>query len=297
MTNLFRVTEQSTSARTLAGLQAGQSRLERLREQVTTGKQVSKPSDSPIGTVSAMQIRADISSRDRYVRSAADGLARLGTAENALTSASTLLNNVRDLVLQGMSEGAAGDASARTALSTEVASLRDAMLSLANTTYLGRPVFGGTTSGERAFNDAGTYVGDTGEVKRRVADGVQVRADVPATVFGHGTANQVFAVLDSISLALKNDPSTLSSDLDRLDSAMQTVRTEIAAVGTRYSHLTSASDAADVQTVSLTSRLSDIEDVDLARAVIDLQTQNVGYEAALAATARVVQPSLVDFLR
>ena len=297
MTNLFRVTEQSTSARSLAGLQAGQSRLERLREQVTTGKQVSKPSDSPIGTISAMQIRSDIATRDRYVRSSADGLARLGTAENALTSASTLLNNVRDLVLQGMSAPAAGDPTSQAAIATEVASLRDAMLSVANTSYLGRPVFGGTTSGDQAFNAAGTYVGDTGQVQRRVADGVQVRVDVPATVFGNGTTNQVFAVLDSVVNALRTDPSTLSGDLDRLDSALRTVGTELAAVGTRYSQLTSASDAADIQTVALTSRLSDIEDVDLARAVIDLQTQNVGYEAALAATARVVQPSLVDFLR
>ncbi|OLF19368.1 flagellin N-terminal helical domain-containing protein [Actinophytocola xanthii] len=297
MVSLNRVTEQSTSARVLAGLQNGQSRLERLREQVTTGKQVGKPSDSPIGTISAMEIRSDMATRGRYARSATDGVARLGTAENALTTASDLINQVRDRVLQGMSSPAAGDPAAREAIASEIAALRDTLLSVGNTTYLGRPVFGGTTSGEQAFDTTtGAYIGDSGQVQRRVADGVQVRVDVPASVFGTGS-NQLFAVLDSVVAKMKTDPTTLSGDLDRLDSAQRAVSTEIAGVGTRYSQLTSASDAAEAQTVSLTSRLSDIEDVDLAKAVIDLQTQNVGYEAALAATARVVQPSLLDFLR
>ncbi len=177
-----------------------------------------------------------------------------------------------------------------------MSALRDSLLSAANTTYLGRPVFGGTTSGPQAFDSAGTYVGDSGQMLRRVADGVQVRVDVPASVFGTGS-DQVFAVLDSVVTGLRTNPSTLTGDLDRLDSTLRTVSTELASVGTRYSQLTSASDAADTQTVDLTSRLSDIEDVDLAKAVIDLQTQSVGYQAALAATARVVQPSLLDFLR
>jgi flagellar hook-associated protein 3 FlgL len=296
MTTLFRVTEQSMAARSMAGLQAGQARLERLRDQVTTGKQVSKPSDSPTGTVSAMRLRSDLATRDRYTRSATDGQARLGTAENALTSASTLLNNVRDLMLQGMSEPAASDPTARAAIASEISVLRDQLLSTANTTYLGRPVFGGTTGGDKAFDPSGAYVGDTGQVQRRVADGMQVRVDVSASVFGTGT-NQIFGVLDSVVNGLKTNPSTLSGDLDRLDSTVRTVGTELASVGSRYSQLTSASDAAATQTLTLTSRLSDIEDVDLAKAVIDLQTQNVGYEAALAATAKVVQPSLVDFLR
>jgi flagellar hook-associated protein 3 FlgL len=296
MSSLFRVTEAATSARTLAGLQAAQSRGERLRDQVTTGKQLSKPSDSPVGAVSAMEIRSDMAARARFARSAADGQARLGTAENALNSASTLLSDVRDRVLQGMSAPAVGDPAAREAIATEIASLRDSLLSVTNTTYLGRPVFGGTTSGERAFADSGAYVGDTGQVRRRVADGVQVRVDVPATVFGTGD-DQVFAVLDSVITGLRTDPTTLSGDLDRLDSTLRSVSTELAAVGTRYSQLVSASDAIETQSIALNSRLSEIEDVDLARAVIDLQTQNVGYQAALAATARIVQHSLMDFLR
>ncbi|MFL6142327.1 MAG: flagellar hook-associated protein FlgL [Labedaea sp.] len=296
MIGSYRVTEQSRAASLQSGLRANQNRLEQLRERVTTGKQVTKPSDSPTGAAAAMRIRADLATRDRYMRSAGDGVGRLDTAEGALNSASNLLNRARDLLVEGMSSPAADSPTSREAIAAEVESLRNALLSVANTRYLGRPVFGGTTAGSAAFDPSGAYVGDSGQVQRRIADSVQVRVDVPATAFGTGS-NQLFTVLDSIANNLRTNPSAAAGDLDRLDSGMASVHGELAAVGTRYSQLTAASDAADAASMRLTTQLSSIEDVDLARAVIDLQTQNVGYEAALAAAARVIQPSLLDYLR
>ncbi|SES39319.1 flagellin [Actinokineospora terrae] len=292
----FRVTEQSTSAKVLAGLRTSQNNVDRLREQMTTGKQVAKPSDSPTGVVSAMQVRSDIATRDRYDRSATDGIARLSTAENALSTGSDLLNRARDLVLQGMSEPALSNPSARAGIAVEVRSLRENMISVANTTYLDRPVFGGTTDKTSAFLDTGVYQGDTGSVQRRVGDSTQVRVDVSADVFGTSAGN-VFDVLASIATGLETNPATLSGDLDRLDLAKSRVTNELAGVGSRYSQLTAAQDTASTQVLALTGRLSEIEDIDMAKAVIDLQTQTAGYQAALAATARVVQPSLLDFLR
>ncbi|WP_026421619.1 flagellin [Actinokineospora inagensis] len=294
----FRVTEQSTQLRVLSGLRTSSNNLDTLREQITTGKQVSKPSDSPTGVVSAMQVRQDIATRDRYTRSATDGVARISTAENALTSATDLLNRARDLVLQGKSEPAASDPAARAGIATEIGTIRDSMIGLANTSYLGRPVFGGTSASTRAFDDTGAYLGDTGTVMRRVGDNTQVRVDVSGDVFGTTAGSSVFDVLGSIATNLTNgSTSGLTGDLDRLDSAKTRVDTELTSIGSRYSQLTAAQDTAGTQTVALNSRLTDIEDIDMAKAIISLQTQTAGYQAALAATARVVQPSLLDFLR
>ncbi|HET9142626.1 flagellar hook-associated protein FlgL [Actinophytocola sp.] len=292
----FRVTEQSMSARVLTGLQNNQGRLERLREQMASGKQISRPSDSPTGAAAALRLRGDIAAKERYMRSATDGTARLSTAEGSLNTASSMLNRARDLVLQGMSSPAVDNPATRAAIAKELDGLRDGLLSVANTTYLGRPVFGGTTAGPQAFDASGTYIGDNGEVQRRIADNVQVRVDVPASAFGTG-ANQLFGVLDSISANLRTNPSAVTADLDRLDSGIESVNSALTAVGTRYSQLTAASDAAQAQSVQLSTDLSEVEDIDLVRAIIDLQSQSVGYEAALAATAKVTTPSLLDFLR
>ncbi|HEU5474199.1 MAG TPA: flagellar hook-associated protein FlgL [Actinophytocola sp.] len=292
----FRVSEQSMSARVLTGLQRNQTRLEQLREQMASGKQISKPSDWPTGAAQALRLRGDLSAKDRYMRSATDGVSRLETAEGALNTASSMLNRARDLVLQGMSSPALENPIAREAIAGELAGLRDGLLSVANTTFLGRPVFGGTTAGSTAFDTTGSYVGDSGEVLRRIADNVQVRVDVPASAFGTG-ANQLFGVLDSIVANLRGNPSAVGSDLDRLDLGIESVNSALTAVGTRYSQLTAASDAAGAQSVRLGSELSELEDIDLVKSIIDLQSQSVGYEAALGATAKVTTPSLLDFLR
>lgn len=296
MTSSFRVTLQGTSTNLIAGLQRNQDQLTLLTNQLSSGQQLTKPSDSPTGVVSAMELRSQLAQQQQYTRSATDGLARLSTAETALTNASNQLNTVHDLVLQGMSATASGSPTTMQALASQVDSIRSSLLSLANTTYLNRPVFGGTTAGTVAFDSNGNYVGDDGQVLRRVGDGLQVRADVPAAAWGTGTS-QLFGVLSQISTDLKTNPSALSGDLDRLNSGMDQVTTALSSLGARYGQIQTASTTATSQTATLTAQLSDIEDVDVAKASVDLETQNVGYQAALAAAARVVQPSLLDFLK
>ncbi|ACU36298.1 flagellar hook-associated protein FlgL [Actinosynnema pretiosum subsp. pretiosum] len=291
--NISRVTERSMSTGILSSLQRNQNKMDQLREAISSGKQLTKPSDGPTDTVSAMQLRTEIAERGAYSRSAVDGQARLGAAETALSSTSDLLLRARDLVLQGKS---AQSQDSREAIAAEIDAIRTSMIGLANTTYLDRPVFGGTTAGGQAFASDGSYLGDDGQVMRRIANGTQVRVDVPADTFGTGS-NQVFKVLESIAGNMRSNPAGLSADLDRLDSGIKTVNTAVTGIGTRYGQLSAADDAGQAQVVTLSARLSQIEDVDVAAAVVELQTQTVAYEASLAATARIVQPSLLDFLR
>ncbi|ATE53933.1 MULTISPECIES: flagellin [Actinosynnema] len=291
--NISRVTERSMSTGILSSLQRNQNKMDQLREAISSGRQLTKPSDGPTDTVSAMQLRTEIAERGAYSRSAVDGQARLGAAETALSSTSDLLLRARDLVLQGKS---AQSQDSREAIAAEIDAIRTSMIGLANTTYLDRPVFGGTTAGGQAFASDGSYLGDDGQVMRRIANGTQVRVDVPADTFGTGS-NQVFKVLESIAGNMRSNPAGLSADLDRLDSGIKTVNTAVTGIGTRYGQLSAADDAGQAQVVTLSARLSQIEDVDVAAAVVELQTQTVAYEASLAATARIVQPSLLDFLR
>lgn len=296
MTMSFRVTEGSMTAGVLAGLQRNQDQLSQLNQEISSGKQLTQPSDSPVGVASAMELRSALAANQSYSRSATDGLGRLGAAETALTSASTQLDQVQSLVLQGMSAPTSGSSTAMQALATQVDSVRQSLISLGNTTYLGQPVFGGTTSGTVAFDANGNYVGDDGQVMRRVSNGLQVRTDVPASAFGTGSS-QLFSVLSTISNDMRTNPSALSGDLDQLKSGTTDLNTALTALGSRYSQIQAASSAADSQATTLTSRLSTVEDVDVAQASIELSTASLGYQAALAAAARVTQPSLLNFLQ
>lgn len=292
-----RVTERSISATVLNNLQNNITKIGSIQERMSSGKQISKASDNPGGTVSSMQFRSDKAAQQQYSRNADDGLGWLGAADTALASMVERVNRVRDLTLQGVSTGNYGSADSREALATEVDDIRDALVNLANTAYTNRPVFGGTTAGTQAYDLSGTYLGDDGTVVRTVGDNTKVRVDIDGpTAFGTGS-EQLFSVLKDIADNMRDNPGNLGASLDSLDKASGNLRAAQASVGARYNQITQMQQIAEDRVLSLTTQQSNVEDIDLPMTIMELQLQQTAYQAALAATAKVIQPSLVDFLK
>jgi flagellar hook-associated protein 3 FlgL len=139
----MRIAERSAARNTLAGVQSNASWVAAVQEKLSSGRQITKPSDSPSGTAAALQLRAELKRMDRHQSSATDAMSWLSTVDSSLTSVSNQVQQVRSLVLQGLNSGS-GDANSNEALAQQVDQARSSLLSLANTSYLGRPVFGGT---------------------------------------------------------------------------------------------------------------------------------------------------------
>lgn len=295
----MRVTTRTLAQTSLQNLQSGMQRMQKLQDQLSSGKLLSRPSDSPTGVASAMQLRSELRAEESYARNADDALGWLATADSALTDTSDTLRRVRELTLIGSNTGTL-TASARQALANEVSTLREHLVGLANSTYLGRPVFGGTMGpGASPYSaaDSTAYAGDTGTVERRIAADVTVRVDVSGPqAFGSG-ASSVFALLDRLAGNLVGNPAALSADLADLDAASTRALNALTAVGTRYARVESGRQGIEDRMLSLKGTLSAVEDVDLPRTITDLKLQETAYEAALSVTARSLQPSLLDFIR
>jgi flagellar hook-associated protein 3 FlgL len=292
-----RVTESSIHTAVLANLQRSIAKGQKIQEQLSSGKVINRPSDSPTGTVTAMQLRGESRAAQRYVRNADDALGWLSTLDSTLTSTSTLVNRVRDLTVQGLNTGS-NDAQSNEALASEIDQIKSSLIGYANTTFLGRPVFGGTTTGDVAYDAAGTYVGDAGQTTRTVGANSKVRVDATGPeAFGTG-ATQLFTVLQGLSDSIRSgDTDALNDGLEKLDGAANLMKNTLSDVGARYNRITDMKQSAQDRLLSVTSQLSDVEDVDLPRAIMDMQLQQTSYQAALAASAKVIQPSLIDFLR
>jgi flagellar hook-associated protein 3 FlgL len=293
----MRITQSSIAASTLANLQSSLARNSRLQEQLSSGKVINRASDSPSGTVSSLALRTQIGANEQFSRNANDGKAWLGTTDGTLQSVNTRLQRVRELALRASSTGNM-DLTSRQAIAAEVTSLRSELMGLANTTYAGRPIFGGTTSGAQAFDPSTyAYAGDGGSVVRRLdaRSTVEVAASGTA-VFGDGAAS-VFTLLDDIASHAVADPGQLAGDLTRLDARSTQVLQNLTDVGVRYNRADAAATTAENAVLSLRSTLSGIEDIDLPKTIMELQLQQTTYQAALSATAKVLQPSLMDFLR
>lgn len=293
---MLRVTEGSANRASLVGLQQGASKLAALQAQLSSGRQITKPSDSPTGTVNALQLRSQLSQATQFQANATDALGWLTTVDTTYTSISAQLENVRSMVVQGMNTGASS-ASSNQALAQQVDQARSGVLALANATYLGRPVFGGTTAGSTAFDSTGAYVGDTGTVTRTVGPNTSVDLNTPGTTAFGPNGNNLFDLLSDISNNLRTNPAALGADLTKLDAAQVSITSDQALAGSKYQGIQTVQNSGSSNMIQLKSQLSDLQDIDLADMAVEVTSANTAYQAALATTAKISQVSLLDFLR
>lgn len=292
----LRVTHRSLFTSNLANLQQNLSRIQQTQEQLSSGKLLGAPSDDPGGTSAALRQRADIDRSTQLSRNASDGLGWLETADSALGSVGTVLGRVQELLVQANNTGTMNPVTAE-AIAVEVEALREELLALGNTEYLGRPVFGGTTANSEAYDATGAFTGNTQPVERSVRPGVTMQVNVSGPqVFGPPGAD-AFQFLTDVADHLRNDWTQLNGDLAAVEQHLENAWGARSLVGARYAQLASMRDRTDQDLLLLRERLSEIEDIDLPATIVDLQLQETAYQAALSATARSVQPSLLDFLR
>lgn len=282
-------------SRSLTNLQDVFSRLTDLQDQAGSLKRLRRPSDAPADVVPALALRAGMNRNDQFSRNLEDASGWLGAADNALTSVSENLTRVRDLVITA--KNAASDATARKAAADEIDSIRQGLLSLANTQYAGRPVFGGTASGGVAYSATGSYVGISTPVERTIAPGQRVQVNVNGDdVFGT-PGNDLFATLTQLSDAVRNNAPGVDALASELDGRIQNVHSTLGEVGARSKRVEDMKTQNTADGLTMKQNLSGLEDVDLAEVMVSLEAQRVAYQAALQATAKAIQPSLADFLR
>ncbi len=294
----MRVTSETTVLRSLDRLQARMHAFDRAQTRLGTGRNVQRPSDDPAATRRTMSLRSSMRAQQQQLRNAADGMSWLDTADQQLQAAMTRMQRARELAVRGASTSEPGE---RAALAHEVRTIRDEIVAIANTQHMGRPLFGGFADGVAVADDGGgwTAQGAGDEIMRRVGDDELVRVNVTAAEWlGFTAGDDLLTRLDGLAVALESGGSSaISGQLADLDTAMSRIGDGLAVVGASASRIESA-QARTQQTVDiLRAQLSEVEDVDLAEGIMELQTQQVAYEATLQALSRALPPTLAAFLR
>jgi flagellar hook-associated protein 3 FlgL len=293
----MRITQRAVALTSLQGLNRNLDGLGKIQQQLTSGRLINAPSDSPTGANRAMQTRSEQAAVAQQARNISDAEGWLTQTDSTLRTMIDSTRRVRDLTVQGLNDGAMS-AQSRAALATEVASLREGLITLANTQNQGRPLFGGITAGSQAYTAAGAWIGLPGApVERQISDTESLRVDVNGLeAFGTAPAD-LFAVVGAIATDLVATPAALSGHLAALDGIMTTMQSAVADIGARGARLERVQQINADRTLTLSSQLAETENIDLPNTIMRLQMQQVGYEAALSATAKALQPTLLDFLR
>jgi flagellar hook-associated protein 3 FlgL len=301
-----RITNSMISRSVLNDLNEVSTRLSKTQQRMSSGKQITRPSDDPYGTSRALSLRGDMAGTQQYQRNIGEAEAWQSVTDSALSTITDSVQRARELAIQGASDSA-GPA-ARQAAAAEIDQLIESIKQDANASYGGRFVFSGTATNVSpyAVNGADTYAGDSGTVAREIGPGVSVQVNVlGSSLLGQGQASGDGKLLDTlrnISDHLKSgtvaDANTLrTTDLQGLDANLDAISQARATVGATTNRLESADSRLQQVEESTTKLLSDVEDADMAQTYVDYSTQQSVYQSALKSGANIVQQSLLDFLR
>jgi flagellar hook-associated protein 3 FlgL len=296
-----RITQSMLSSSLLSDLQTITDKIAKTQSKLSSGKEISKPSDDPFGTARALDFRAGLATNKQYQTNVGEASAWQDATDISLSQIGDFVQRVRDLTVQGANDtlGASGRAS----IASEIDQIIESVKSVGNTQYAGRYIFAGsmTTTPPYTPGGADAYAGDTATITREIGPGVQVPVNIDgSSVIGDGgTPGSLLATLRTISNDLKtNNSSALqTTDISALDTSLDTLTTARATVGARTNRLEAALGRLQQLEQSTMQLLSNTEDADMAKTLVDFSQQQAVYQAALKSGAQIVQPSLMDFLR
>lgn len=301
-----RITSTMISRSLLSDLNGVAERLSRTQQKLSSGKEITRPSDDPFAVSRAIALRGSLEATRQYQRNVAEAAAWEDVTEQALSRVTDTVQRARELLIQGAND--ANGPAAREAVAAEIESLIDSVKQEMNATYGGRYVFSGTDTGTRPYSlgAVDAYAGNAAAVAREIGPGVALNVNVVgADVLGQGQAaadDKLLHVLRDIVDDLRggtaaNADELRGTDLQRLDANLDELTRVRAVVGATTNRLeTAESRLLELEESSL-SLLSETEDADMAETLVDYSMQQSVYQSALRAGANIVQASLLDFLR
>ncbi len=300
----IRVTPRLMAQRMLSNLQSQSRRLLVLQEQLSTGLKVNSPSQGPLDARRAISARGSIAAIEQYLTNISNVGPQLEETSTTIQTTLDVFHRARELTLQG--GNGTNSQSNRIEIAEEVNQLLESVVSQANHQSNGRYIFGGSRtlntpfSVTRAANGditAVTYEGNDEETQVQVSQ--EVKVTVNETGFDAFLSQQdVFQTLIDIrdNLLAGNLDDLQNARLTELDAVQDQLLQSTARVGAVQNRLERLSSDHEDFVLQLRTVLSDSIDADYAETIVNLNSETNAFEAALNATSRVIQPSLLDFL-
>ena len=298
----MRVTNKMTADLITQDLYRAQQLLLDAQVKVATGKRINKPSDDPIGMGKVLDYRKIISTIDQYNENIVHGKNQLEFTSTILEEIESLLNQAKNWALEF---GSGSDMSASAAL-IEVKSLYDEIMDLANTKIGNNYIFGGHVTNSAPFSrDAdydANYTGDNGDITVLVGNNVQVKINANGedifAVDGAGGGTDAFGALERLINALgTNDSAAAFAEVANLDSAIDQVQGISTETSVYYGRMKSSENFLIKYKSNIEDMLYETENMDPAQAVVEMQLQEAAYITCLETASRIIQPSLVDFIK
>lgn len=320
----MRITNRYMTNTLINSIQKNMGAIARSQEQLGSGRRLLRPSDDSNVMGQFLAIKSGLSYIEQYNRNIDDGLSYLDMSDVSMGTLGDILSRAAEYANQAAND--TYNPNDRIAIAEQIDKMIDQVVDLANSTVGGKYIYAGTKNSTPPFQRDGDkiiYSGDTNEIRREVLAGTAYRIDSPGItvagapgVFGSGDDNGdgtynvcdgaavpaagtgVFqALFDLRNTLYNNDTAGIQNSMGKMQQEMDALLGYRVQVGARANHFETLQGMLLDQELKLTENLKNIEGADMARLSIEYGQQLLSYEASLAAGAKILQTSLLDFLR
>ena len=283
-------------------LSSQENSISQLQTQLASGQQLNLPSDNPAAVTQVLGLSSQASQLTSWQSNAALASTWLSTATSTANDIIESMQSAHTLLLQAANQGAQNSTSYQ-AIGSQLRGVISNLLSLSNTQFEGRPLFGGTSASAQAYDSSGNYLGNT-DVPTVVLGpgpgvGHTVGISVPGpSMFGAGASN-VFASLTAVATALQTGAPTtaeISTALTALDANLAIAQQASAIMGTASEQVSGISTALTAQLSNVQANQANLLDINVASTTTQLNAEMANYQAALWAASRAIPETLQQFI-
>ncbi|MGP4068818.1 flagellar hook-associated protein FlgL [Halobacillus sp. B29] len=289
----MRVTQSMLSNNMLRNLSQSYGQMGKYQEQLTTGKKITKPSDDPVVSMKGINYRSQLTEVQQYKRNIGEVHNWMDSSDSSLDKATQAMQRVRELAVQA--SNGTYDTEQKANIAKEIRQLKGHMADIANTKVNDKYIFNGANTTEEPVDaEIFTINSSMSKVEIGVSEGVRIQANVsPQPVFDQG----LFDDLESFAADLENGSNKLDDYIAVFDSKINQIVNERADLGARMNRIDLIEDRLESQEITASKMMSDNEDADIEKVITNLKTQESIHRAALGVGSRIIQPTLMDFLR
>lgn len=299
----MRVTNQGLLHNYLSNLNRNLTYLSKFQNQLSSGKEIHRPSDDPFGSTRVMSLRSSLAQNKQYLRNIEDSMGWIDMTDTALGNMGDILTRIKELSIQGFSGTMAEND--RHAVEVEVKQLINQLAQIGNTKYDGKYIFAGSATIQRPFSVNGdmlSYNGTDRVLEREISERVSLVINIPGNWINEGRfagelTEDLASTLNKLVSALATTEENDESHIEKLEEHIDNILALRAEMGAKYNRLEAAKHKNEEETLNMTELLSKTEDIDFAGKIMEYMTLQNVYMASLSTGAKIMMPTLLDFLR
>jgi flagellar hook-associated protein 3 FlgL len=274
-----------------------------LTNQLSSGLGLTSLSSNPVAVGQSTLLSSALSQDDSYVSAATSAQSMMQVADSALGEVVSQLTSAISIATQGAN--GTNSAADESTVANQLTTIQSQILSLANTSYQGQYIFGGSQGSVQPYSldttsspATATYHGDTSLQYATTPSGQQIQMNIPGSAIFSATGGDVFGALSQVISDLSNQaPSgTLQGDATALTSALNSVVSQRNVLDNSLSQITSTSSYVQGNATQLEAAQSTLVSSDTASVATQLSSDETQVQALDSTISTLEQNSLFNYM-